>query len=351
MALMVKGSGYMSVNQAVANGSSLDGGTHCHIPVLLAQVLDALCPQPGEIFIDGTFGAGGYSRAILEAGADVIGIDQDPAAMVAGRALERASEGHFRFVSGRFSDMVGHLDRLDISAVDGVVLDIGVSSMQIDAAERGFSFQKNGPLDMRMSQSGPTAADLVNGLDEEEIATVLWRFGEERRSRAIARAIVMRRAEQPFRETGDLAGLIERVAPKKRGDKIHPATRTFQALRIYLNDELGELLKGLNGAGEILKPGGRLVVVCFHSLEDRIVKRFFRIAGGRVSNQSRHLPDLKEEMPPLYEIINPKAVKAKLEEINANPRARSALLRAARRTSTPFRVFGEADLGIRPLQL
>lgn len=342
----------MTVNKAEGDGPGLDGGTHCHIPVLLGPVLNHLSPQDNETYIDGTFGAGGYTRAILEAGeTTLISFDQDPAAIQAGRVLARDFAPRLQLVEGRFSEMVRHARLLGVEEVDGVVLDIGVSSMQLDTAARGFSFRLNGPLDMRMRQSGPTAADLVNGLGETEIATVLWRFGDERRSRAIARAIVERRAGQPFKETGDLASLIEKISPKKRGDKIHPATRTFQALRIYLNDELGELLSGLNAATEILKPGGRLVVVCFHSLEDRIVKRFLRLAAGRVSNQSRHLPEINKEEPPLYEIINPKAVKANDEEINTNPRARSALLRAARRQDAPFKAIGEAELGLEPLQL
>lgn len=349
---MRKGSGHMAVNKAEGAVPGLDGGTHCHIPVLLDEVISALSPLDGETFLDGTFGAGGYSRAILStADCSVIGLDQDPSAIAGGRALVREAGGRLRLVEGRFSQMVRHCKDLDVAALDGVVLDIGVSSMQLDRAARGFSFQHNGPLDMRMSQSGPTAADLVNGLDEKEIATVLWRFGEERKSRRIARAIVERRVTRPFKETLDLAGVIETILPRRGGDKIHPATRTFQALRIYLNDELGELLTGLNGATSLLRPGGRLVVVCFHSLEDRIVKRFLRLASGRVSNQSRHLPDVNKEEPPHYEIINPKAVKAKEREINANPRARSALLRAARRTDAAAHSFDEAALGLEPLQL
>ncbi len=333
-------------------GDGFAGGTDCHIPVLLAPMLEALAPQDHEIYIDGTFGAGGYSSAILD-GADcrVVGIDQDPDVLRAGRPLLQKYGPSLSLLAGRYSAMVELVAGLGIDAVQGVVLDIGVSSMQLDQAGRGFSFRANGPLDMRMSQSGPTAADLVNGLSEEELATVLWRFGEEKKSRKIARAIVERRSATAFTETGDLADLIAQIMPKKPGDKIHPATRSFQALRIYLNDELGELLRGLNAATKVLAPGGRLVVVSFHSLEDRIVKRFLRLGAGRVANQSRHLPDLNKEPPVAYQIINPKAVKANDTEIEVNPRARSAVLRSAVRVDASPLSFDEADLGLPSFQL
>jgi 16S rRNA (cytosine1402-N4)-methyltransferase len=356
------------------------GGTDRHIPVLLEPVLDALFNEDSKgyvkkrpdqvpstepeksptsqqrIFIDGTFGAGGYSRGILtslqdESGVRVIGIDQDPDAVRDARGMLKEFGPRLDVVHGRYSDMENVIAGLGVSQVDGVVLDIGVSSMQLDQDRRGFSFRRDGPLDMRMSQSGPTAADLVNGLAEEEIANVLYKFGEEKKSRYIARAIVERRVSEPFRTTTDLAQVIEAVVYKKAKDKIHPATRSFQALRIYLNDELGELLRGLNAASRILKPGGRLVVVCFHSLEDRIVKNYFRSASGRVPNQSRHLPEINKECLPSFQIINPKAVKANDEEMSQNKRARSALLRSGVRTEAPPLEFFEADLGIKSLQL
>lgn len=346
----------MTVSKAIGE-NGFAGGTHRHIPVLFKPMLEMLSPKDGEVFVDGTFGAGGYTRGILEA-ADtrVIAIDQDPEAVRAARPMLAEFGPRLQLVEGRYSDMEALIGTVQcggeaISAVDGVVLDIGVSSMQLDQEHRGFSFRFNGPLDMRMSQSGPTAADLVNGLSEEEIAAVLWRFGEEKRSRQIAKAIVARRAEVPFSETGDLAKLIEAVVGKKPGDKIHPATRSFQALRIYLNDELGELLAGLNAASKILKPGGRLVVVSFHSLEDRIVKTYLRHAAGRVPNQSRHLPEIHEISSPCFEIINPRPVKADDEEMSVNKRSRSALLRAAVRTDNAFVPFDEGALGLRPLQL
>ena len=333
-------------------GEASGSEPRCHVPVLLEPMLHALDPQDGEIYIDGTFGAGGYSSAVLTAAeCRVVGIDQDPDVLRGARPLLQKYGTALSVLEGRYSEMVSLLQRAGVEAVNGVVLDIGVSSMQLDQAARGFSFRANGPLDMRMSQSGPTAADLVNGLSQEELATVLWRFGEEKKSRRIARAIVERRGVTPFTETGDLAELIAQIIPKKPGDKIHPATRSFQALRIYLNDELGELLRGLNAATEVLAPGGRLVVVSFHSLEDRIVKRFLRLASGRVANQSRHLPDLNKETAVSYQIINPRAVKASDMEIEVNPRARSAVLRSAVRGDQPPLTFDEADLGLPSFQL
>jgi 16S rRNA (cytosine1402-N4)-methyltransferase len=245
------------------------GGPARHIPVLLTEVLEALEPKTGEVIVDGTFGAGGYTRAILAAGASVVAIDRDPDAIAAGRELERQSGGRLRLVQAPFSTLDEHVGR-----VDGVVLDIGVSSMQLDEAERGFSFRADGPLDMRMAQAGLSAADVVNGFKAGDLARIFGFLGEERHAGRIARMIEARRQKRSFERTLDLADAIETHIGRKPGDKIHPATRVFQALRIYVNDELGELAKALFSAERALKPGGRLVVVTFHSLEDRIVKRF-----------------------------------------------------------------------------
>lgn len=329
-----------------------------HRPVMLAEVLAALAPAPGMHIVDGTFGAGGYSRALLEAGADVIAIDRDPDAIAAGRAIEAAAGGHLTLVHGRFSDLDIHAAGVladdaftqDGSSggglVDGVVLDIGVSSMQLDEADRGFSFRFDGPLDMRMSQEGPDAADLVNHLPEADLARLLWLYGEERRSRAVARAIVARRAEQPFTRTLDLAGLIARVVPKS-GDGIHPATRSFQGLRIAVNRELDELIGALAAAERALKPGGRLAVVSFHSLEDRIVKRFLADRSRERAGGSRHMPEAS--VPPATFRLESRGVTAPGEdEIRANPRARSARLRAAVRTQAPARALAPAEFGVPP---
>ncbi|MCM2503720.1 16S rRNA (cytosine(1402)-N(4))-methyltransferase RsmH [Aureimonas altamirensis] len=301
-----------------------------HLPVLLNEVCAAMAVAPGDIVVDGTFGAGGYSRALLEAGATVVGIDRDPTAIAAAGAMRAEFGARLRLVEGRFSRMEEYVDGL----VDGVVLDIGVSSMQIDTAERGFSFQKDGPLDMRMEAGGPSAADVVNRLKPGDLARVLSFLGEERQAGRIARAIEARRAERPFETTSDLAGLVGKVLGRRPQDKIDPATRTFQALRIYVNDELGELMNALVAAEAILKPGGRLVVVTFHSLEDRIVKRFLR-DRSQAASQSRHLPDLSHE-DATFATRN-KAEGGTAEEIADNPRARSAKLRSAVRTSVPAR--------------
>jgi 16S rRNA (cytosine1402-N4)-methyltransferase len=304
------------------------GGPARHIPVLLPEVLEALRPAGGEIIIDGTFGAGGYTRALLDAGADVIAIDRDPDAIAAGRALEAGSGGRLRLVEGPFS----RLDRFSDTPVDGVVLDIGVSSMQLDEAERGFSFRHDGPLDMRMAQAGPTAADVVNSFKASDLTRIFGILGEERHAGRIARMIERRRAGRPFTTTRDLAQAIEALVGNNPKEKIHPATRVFQALRIFVNDELGELAAALFAAECILKPGGRLVVVSFHSLEDRIVKRFLadRSTAAAVS---RHLP-ARMAAPATFE--KPAGVvTASGEEIARNPRSRSARLRAAARTAEP----------------
>jgi len=305
-----------------------DGGSARHIPVLLAEVLAVLDPVPGKRILDGTFGAGGYTRALLERGADVIAIDQDPDAIEAGRPLADEFSGRLRLEHGRFSRM----EQIAGEPLDGIVLDIGVSSMQLDEAQRGFSFRRKGPLDMRMGQQGLSAADVVNRFKAGDLARIFGLLGEERHAGRIARAIEKRRAEKPFETTGDLATLVERVVGYKPTDKIHPATRVFQGLRIFVNDELGELARALFAAERLLKPGGILAVVTFHSLEDRIVKRFLAARSGPQA-RSRHLPETAAQKPTFEKPM--KAVAPGEEEIAQNPRARSAHLRAARRTAQP----------------
>ncbi|MBB3309056.1 16S rRNA (cytosine1402-N4)-methyltransferase [Rhizobium sp. BK196] len=310
--------------------SEAGGGPVRHIPVLLKEVLAALEPSSGKVILDGTFGAGGYTSAILDAGADVIALDRDPTAIAAGQALVAKHGGRLKLIHSRFSALADHAPE---GGLDGVVLDIGVSSMQIDEAERGFSFQKNGPLDMRMSAAGVSAADVVNRAKVADLIRIFHYLGEENQAPRIAHAIDKHRAEKPFETTRDLAGLIELVTPRKMKDKIHPATRVFQALRIFVNDELGELAQALFAAERALKPGGRLVVVTFHSLEDRIVKKFFSDRGGKASG-SRHLP-IAHERAATFEPVGKSMVSAGEEEAQANPRARSAKLRAGQRTAAP----------------
>ncbi|MBB3590234.1 16S rRNA (cytosine1402-N4)-methyltransferase [Rhizobium sp. BK529] len=310
------------------------GGPVRHIPVLLKEVLAALEPSSGKVILDGTFGAGGYTSAILAAGADVIALDRDPTAIAAGQALVAAHGGHLKLVHSQFSQLADHAPD---GGLDGVVLDIGVSSMQIDEADRGFSFQKDGPLDMRMSAAGVSAADVVNRAKVADLIRIFHYLGEENQAPRIAHAIEKHRAEKPFETTRDLAGLIELVTPRKMKDKIHPATRVFQALRIFVNDELGELAHALFAAERALKPGGRLVVVTFHSLEDRIVKKFFSDRAGKASG-SRHLP-VAHERAATFEPVGRSMVSVSEEEAQANPRARSAKLRAGQRTLAP----AEAD--------
>ncbi|QRM55997.1 16S rRNA (cytosine(1402)-N(4))-methyltransferase RsmH [Sinorhizobium sp. BG8] len=323
----------------IGGGSTeADGGSIRHIPVLLNEVVEALAPAPGKLILDGTFGAGGYSSALLSAGADVIGLDRDPSAIAGGQALVDASAGHLKLIHSRFSDLARHAPH---GGLDGVVLDIGVSSMQIDEAERGFSFQKSGPLDMRMSGEGVSAADVVNRAKVSDLIRIFGFLGEEKQAGRIARAIEKRRAEEPFVTTRDLSGLIEIVTPRKAKDKIHPATRVFQALRIFVNDELGELSRALFAAEQALKPGGRLVVVSFHSLEDRIVKKFFLDRSGKTAG-SRHLPQVHERLV-IFAPVGKSMVVASEEECTANPRARSAKLRAGERTAAPA---GKDDLSI-----
>ena len=315
-----------------------DGGPVRHIPVLLKEVLGALEPMAGKVILDGTFGAGGYSAAILSAGADVIGLDRDPTAIAAGQPMVQASAGHLTLIQSQFSQLADHAPP---GGLDGVVLDIGVSSMQIDEAERGFSFQRNGPLDMRMSSSGVSAADVVNRAKVGDLIRIFGFLGEEKQSGRIARAIEKRRATEPFRTTRDLAGMIEIVTPRKAKDKIHPATRVFQALRVFVNDELGELAEALFAAERALKPGGKLVVVTFHSLEDRIVKKFFNERSDKASG-SRHMPMVHEKAAIFSQIGKP-MVAATEEEAELNPRARSAKLRAGFRTDAPA---GPSDMSI-----
>ncbi|MFZ5705914.1 MAG: 16S rRNA (cytosine(1402)-N(4))-methyltransferase RsmH [Pseudomonadota bacterium] len=300
-----------------------------HIPVLLDEVLAGLAPGPEEIHVDGTFGAGGYTRAILGQGARVYAFDRDPDAIAEGKPIEEAAGGRLTLVPERFSRMAEALAEHGVAQVDGVTLDIGVSSMQLDRAERGFSFQSDGPLDMRMEQDGMSAADFVNTADEVEIADVLYELGEEPRARRVARAIVQAR---PLSRTGELAEVVRRALGHRPHEKKDPATRTFQAIRIHLNAELDELEQGLAAAERVLKPGGRLAVVSFHSIEDRIVKRFLRERSGANPAGSRHLPDARAGGPrPSFEAVA-KPVRAGEAEIALNPRSRSATLRVAHRT-------------------
>ena len=306
-----------------------------HIPVLLDEVLEALAPQPGDVIVDATFGAGGYTRALLGAGATVHAFDRDPDAIALGSAWPETRESPPRLVlhPRRFSEMVAALAEAGVARVDGVVMDIGVSSMQLDQPERGFAFSANGPLDMTMSRSGPTAADFVNEAPEAEIANVLYRYGEERQSRRVARAIV---AARPLSTTGELAQVVRKALGYRPGAPKDPATRSFQAIRIHVNGELDELETGLSAAERVLAAGGRLAVVTFHSLEDRIVKRFLREASGSEARASRHMPDAPASVAPVFEKVS-KAVRPSESEILRNPRARSATLRAAVRTAAPAR--------------
>ena len=316
-------------------GSEVVDGDARHIPVLLGEVLDALRPAAGETIVDGTFGAGGYTGAILERGASVIAFDRDPDAIAAGRAMEAEFDGRLRLVQAPFAELADHVE-----GVDGVVLDIGVSSMQLDQAERGFSFRADGPLDMRMAQSGASAADVVNSFKAGDLTRIFGLLGEERHAGRIARMIEQRRLKKPFERTLDLADAIETHIGRNPKDRIHPATRVFQALRIFVNDELGQLAQALFSAERALKPGGRLVVVTFHSLEDRVVKRFI---ADRSSNPagSRHLPEVRSKTITFDKVGN--AVEPGEAEVTANPRARSARLRAAIRTEAPVRA---ADFSI-----
>lgn len=308
-----------------------------HIPVLLAEVIEALAPTEGSLVVDGTFGAGGYTRAILAAdpGVRVLAIDRDPNAIAGGAGLVAASAGRLGLVPGRFGTLDAILRGEGVETADAVVLDIGVSSMQIDQAERGFSFRNDGPLDMRMELAGQSAADLVNGAEEATLADIIYHYGEERRSRAVARAIIEARRKGRIETTAALADIVSSVVWADPASGIHPATRTFQGLRIAVNDELGELVQALHAAERILRPGGRLAVVTFHSLEDRIVKQFFSARSGRAAQASRHLPSAEAPPPRSFTMVTKGPVTASEAEIRANPRSRSAKLRAVRRTDTP----------------
>jgi 16S rRNA (cytosine1402-N4)-methyltransferase len=304
-----------------------------HIPVLGRQAIGMLRPRAGGMYVDATFGAGGYSRAILDtAGTRVIGIDRDRSAVTAGFDLVDRSDGRLTLVEDRFSNLAEICAAQGVNAVDGVVMDVGVSSMQLDEAKRGFSFRLGGPLDMRMGHQGPTAADVIAKASEADLASIIYIFGEERHSRSLARAIVAARKQAPITTTRALADIVAKVVRSKPGE-IHPATRTFQGLRIFVNEELDELHLALSAAERVLKPGGRLVVVSFHSLEDRIVKNFL-VERARAGGGSRHLPVVAQAAPSFH-ILTKRPVTPDDDEITANPRARSAKLRAAERTEAP----------------
>jgi 16S rRNA (cytosine1402-N4)-methyltransferase len=305
-----------------------------HVPVMVPEMLAALGARDGSIYVDGTFGAGGYARAILDAAScRVFAIDRDPDAIAAGLDLVRRYGGRLSLIEGRFADMETLLAEAGVAAVDGVILDIGVSSMQLADPARGFSFLRDGPLDMRMAKEGPTAADAVNGLTQERLSHIIRVFGEEPRARAIARAIVARRGEAPILTTAALVAAIERVTGRPPQARIHPATRTFQALRIHVNGELDDLVAALHAAERLLVPGGRLVVVTFHSLEDRIVKRFLMARSGRKPAVSRHRPQAAEGPAPSFTLSFTGHQACSPAEAVRNPRARSAKLRAAVRTA------------------
>ena len=307
-----------------------------HRPVLLKAVIAAINPRAHAIYVDGTFGGGGYSRELLEAAdCTVLGIDRDPEACARGATMAKEFDGRLSTIHGCFGDMGRLLDSQEISNVDGIMLDIGVSSFQIDDPDRGFSFRFDGPLDMRMSLDGPTVADIVNDTEQNELADIIYKYGEERRSRRIARAIVKARSNAPIERTLELADIVRDCYPPARtGSKsIDPATRTFQALRIFVNDELGELQRGLDAAESLLSVGGRLAVVSFHSLEDRIVKKFLRDRSGAASRGSRHAPqEVSTTKPATFTELSRRAIRPDDTETTDNPRARSARLRTAERT-------------------
>ena len=309
--------------------------TSPHAPVLLAEVIEALDPKAGDVVVDATFGAGGYTRAILERGADVVALDRDPTVQPFAEAVARDFPDRFQLIRTPFSGLSEAFKESGKAKLDGAVFDIGVSSMQLDQAERGFSFMRDGPLDMRMSDEGETAADIVNTWDHGPLAHIFKLYGDERQSGRVATAILRRRVERPFTRTLDLAEVVEKALGGRRGAAIHPATRVFQALRIAVNDELGELERGLEAAEATLAPGGRLVVVTFHSLEDRMVKAFLTERTGNAPGGSRHAPVAVETRKPSFDLLFKGAREAGEAELAANPRARSAKIRAAVRTDAP----------------
>ena len=305
-----------------------------HVPVMASEVIQALAPVDGGIYIDGTFGAGGYSKAILsDANCRVIGFDRDPDAVAAGVKVAAQHKGRLELILGRFSKMTELATNVGAERVQGVALDLGVSSMQLDHQKRGFSFSSDGPLDMRMSKSGESAADVVNSRSKDELANIIYQFGEERRSRAVARAIVSAREKAPIARTSELASIVTKAVGGS--GKIHPATRTFQALRIYVNSEIEELRLGLIAAERLLAPKGRLAVVSFHSLEDREVKNFLVARSSLQPQGSRHRPPIVDERPKTFQLTRRNVIKPSEAEIAANPRARSARLRVAQRTKVP----------------
>ena len=307
-----------------------------HSPVLLEEILTALAPRDGGIYVDGTLGGGGYTRKILEAAdCTVWGIDRDPDAIARNADLAAQFTGRLHLLAGRFGDMDTLLRNNGVAAVDGIALDLGVSSPQIDTPERGFSFASDGPLDMRIERTGESAADVVNTADEADLARIVRELGEERHARRVARAIVKARGEAPIETTAQLANIVRAVVPKSRKSHIDPATRTFQALRIHVNDELGELDRGLIAAEHLLAPGGRLAVVSFHSLEDRPVKLFLRARSGSEGRGSRHLPEQPDRRAPAWRLISRRAIRPGDAETSRNPRARSARMRVAERTADP----------------
>jgi 16S rRNA (cytosine1402-N4)-methyltransferase len=320
---------------AGGGGSAVAGGPAPHIPVLGRPAVEFLQPRQGGVYIDGTFGAGGYSRAILAAtDCKVIGIDRDQTAIALGADLVEQAGGRLTLIEGRFSNLDAIAREVSFPTVDGVVLDLGVSSMQLDSARRGFSFRLDGPLDMRMSGEGASAADIVNRVSERDLADIIFTLGEERHSRSVARAIVKARVIAPFETTRALAEVVASVVRSRPSD-IHPATRTFQALRIFVNDELGELVAALRAAERVIKPGGRLVVVSFHSLEDRVVKTFLVDRSGSRGG-SRHAPEV-DRPASTFRTLTRRPITADDDEVAHNPRARSAKLRAAERTDVPAR--------------
>lgn len=320
-----------------------------HMPVLLQEVVSALSPREGEVFVDGTFGGGSYTRAILRsARCSVFGLDRDPLAIERGKEVVREFPGRLTLVNGTFGSMQDLLATHGVEAVDGIVLDLGVSSDQLEVAERGFSFQNDGPLDMRMGNTGISAAGIVNTYSEQALAGIIYVFGEEDRANSVARAIVAARGKTELTRTGELASLCARAVGRSPNG-IHPATRTFQALRIYVNDELGELARGLAAAEALLKPGGRLVVVSFHSLEDRMVKRFLAERCGKPSQGSRHLPvSPVKSATASFDACSKRAVTATREELQRNARSRSAKLRSAVRTGGPAIPFDAIKAGVLP---